>query len=228
MTATWELKEDKFMTQSEVKRLRRECEDRAIADLLKGRTGGVHMWAVIDLVSTTGLRVSEVVNLNVGDLILSGESKVWVRDGKWRKEGTRESVTLNKRTTKHMREYLEYKKLVGESVEKDAPLFVSSRTRKRITVRGVQSLFKRAMIRAGLPSHYSIHALRHSYGTYLYKKKRCIRTVQKELRHRSITTTSVYADVTPEDRREAVEDVYDEPKREGPTFAQMIGAANKD
>ena len=57
---------------------------------------------------------------------------------------------------------------------------------------------------------YSIHSLRHSWGTYLYQKTKDLRLVQKELRHRSPQTTAVYADVTPEERSEAVNGVWDD------------------
>ena len=70
-------------------------------------------------------------------------------------------------------------------------------------------IFKRSCEVARLPSHYSIHSLRHSWGTYLYAKTKNLRLVQKELRHRSIQTTTVYADVTPEERSEAVNGVWD-------------------
>jgi integrase len=92
------------------------------------------------------------------------------------------------------------------------PSFNSDRSLYNLlyTTRALQMMFKDAANRAQLPAHYSIHGLRHSWGTYLYQKTKNLRLVQKELRHRSPQTTAVYADVTPEERSEAVNGVWDD------------------
>lgn len=205
-----ELKRDKYLTREEVQKLRRGCENRAIADLEKGRMSGVRAWAVIDLASCTGLRVGEIAALRVGDLELSGKSpSLWVVGGKARKASDREQVSLGGGLVKHLKQYLDHKRTIGESVTPEAPLFVSKRG-TAYTTRALQMMFKDAAKRAQLPAHYSIHSLRHSWGTYLYQKTKNLRLVQKELRHRSPQTTAVYADVTPEERSEAVNGVWDD------------------
>ncbi len=73
------------------------------------------------------------------------------------------------------------------------------------------------MKEAGLPDYYSIHACRHSYGTYLYQKTKNLRLVQKQLGHSSITTTTVYADVPLEETLEAVNGIFEEDGRESET-----------
>ena len=52
--------------------------------------------------------------------------------------------------------------------------------------------------------------MRHSYGTYLYEKDRDLRLVQKQLRHSKISTTQIYADVTPEDMVKGVNGVWED------------------
>ncbi|NIM99448.1 MAG: tyrosine-type recombinase/integrase [candidate division Zixibacteria bacterium] len=80
------------MSLDEVKRLRRSAEDRALADLAKGRTSGVRSWAVIDIALSTGLRISEISEVRIEDLTLSGsEPQLIVRNGKGGKPRT---VTL--------------------------------------------------------------------------------------------------------------------------------------
>jgi site-specific recombinase XerD len=207
----WELKRERYMTLEEVKKLRKSTEDKSLADLAKGRETWVRYWAVIDLASQTGLRCSELTNLNVGDLELKGSTPhLTVVGGKGRKQGVdRDTVTLSRRLVRHLRSYIKWKDLSGEITLSDAPLFVTKR-RGRFSTRAMQMLFKRACAEAGLPAHYSIHALRHSWGTYLYQKTKNLRLVQKELRHRNIQTTTVYADVTPEEASEAVNGVWDD------------------
>jgi site-specific recombinase XerD len=108
---------------------------------------------------------------------------------------------------KHLSEYLKWKRLLDEPKGDDDPLLMSSHGRAYST-RTLQYAFKVALKEAGLPKYYSIHACRHSYGTYLYQKTKDLRLVQKQLGHSSITTTTVYADVTVEETLEAVNGLY--------------------
>ena len=69
--------------------------------------------------------------------------------------------------------------------------------------------FKEALKISGLPEVYSIHACRHTYGTFLYQRTKNLRLVQKQLGHSSVTTTTVYADVTAQEAVEAVNGLYE-------------------
>lgn len=211
----WELKRERYMSRDEVLLLRRTCEDRAAADKAKGRVSGLRAWAIIDFASQTGLRVSEIAAVRIDDLQLKGRQPcVWVVGGKGRKDSAgrradREPVSLPRRLVTHLREFIDFKQQIGEGTAGSDTLFVSKRGAP-YSVRALQKMFKEACRRAGLPEYYSIHALRHSWGTYLYAKTKNLRLVQKELRHRSPQTTAIYADVTPEERAEAVNDVWEE------------------
>jgi len=211
----WRLSRDKFMNIEEVRRLRKTLEDRANADLAKGRVSGVKAWMVVDLALSTGLRVSEIANLKVGDLELKGaEPLLWVTSGKGRKKkrstkkAEKEPVHLNKALVRHLKDYLDWKLLIGEITSPDAFVFVTKRKGK-YTTRALQVMFKEACRRAGLSAAHSIHSCRHSYGTYLFQKTKNLRLVQKELRHRNIQTTTVYADVTPEEAANSVNGIWD-------------------
>ena len=78
-----------------------------------------------------------------------------------------------------------------------------------MTTRAIEKAFKRTAARADLPSHYSIHCLRHSYACELYRASGYnLRLVQKQLGHAHIGTTQVYADVMEPDMQRALERLY--------------------
>lgn len=204
-SGNWQLSRDEYMSLDEVKRLRRSAEDRALADLAKGRTSGVRSWAVIDLALSTGLRVSEISDVRVGDLTFSGsEPHLIVRDGKGGKPRT---VMLPEELKRHLRDFISWKRRIGEPELAEDYLLVTERGTK-FTTRALQLLFKRAVKKAGLPSHFSIHACRHSYGTYLYQKTKDLRLVQDQLGHSSPAVTQVYSHITPEDRVKSVNGLW--------------------
>lgn len=76
---------------------------------------------------------------------------------------------------------------------------------------GISQVFKQWAKKAGLPSHYSIHSLRHTYATNLYKVSGYnLRLVQQQLGHSSVSTTSVYSGVVNKDLDEALERLDEE------------------
>jgi integrase/recombinase XerD len=215
MTPRTELTPEKYLSAKEVERLRRACEDRAAADRAKGRVSGVREWAILDFALQTGLRVHEVTNVRIRDLVFTGKQPLVVVEGgkgrkaKGGKKAVRENTTLPRALVKHLQDFLTFKTTIGEPTADGDHLFCSKRGTP-YTTRALQKMFKAACARAGLPKHYSFHATRHTYALALYKKTKDLRLVQKELRHRSIASTTVYADVLPEDRAEAVNGLYDE------------------
>ena len=74
-----------------------------------------------------------------------------------------------------------------------------------MTRSGIQQVFKKWAKKAGIPANYSIHSLRHTYATNLYKASGYnLRLVQRQLGHSSPTVTQVYADVMDTDVEEAL------------------------
>ena len=92
---------------------------------------------------------------------------------------------------KHLSSFLEWKRTMNEPIDKDGFLLVSSHG-KSYSTRALQYAFKVSLIESGLPNYYSIHSLRHSYGTYLYQRTKDLRLVQKQLGHSSIATTKSF------------------------------------
>jgi len=177
--------------------LRREARNRAELDIAKGNINGIREWIVIDLLTVTGLRVSEAASLCCGDLKIGyGESRIFIRKGKGDISG---HVVINESLKKHLKQFLAWKEGKKEPTGKEDPLFMGQRG--KWTSQAIQQLVKKYLKALNLyePGE-DVHALRHSYGVELYSKEKDIRAVQKQLRHLSIQSTQIYADVTDEVR----------------------------
>jgi len=112
---------------------------------------------------------------------------------------------------------------VGESTGPGDPLILSSNTGRDMSTRALEKAFKRTAARAGLPSHYSIHCLRHTYACELYRASGYnLRLVQKQLGHTHVTTTQVYADVMEPDVQWALDRLYKAMRR------QIKGTLNRE
>ena len=79
-----------------------------------------------------------------------------------------------------------------------------------VTSRALQRAFKRCAEAAGLDPRYSIHCLRHTLGTIHYAKNKNLRATQKLLRHSSIASTTIYADVMDEEMKASVKGLYED------------------
>ena len=201
----WTPDRTKYMTAPEVTELRRVIEQRARADLEHGRTTWPRFWMALDLALGAGLRVSEIATLRIGNLYLNEKEPRLRVMGKGRKE---RDVFISVNLMKHLSDYLLWKRLMVEPMDPEAFVLVSSH-RKQYSTRTLQYAFKVCLRVAGLPSYYSIHACRHSYGTLLYRNTKNLRLVQKQLGHSSITTSTVYADVTAEEAVAAVNGLFE-------------------
>ena len=148
---------------------------------------------IIDLLTCTGLRVSEAANLKCGNLYIEhGRSEIFVENGKCGISGT---VIMPDSLKRHLKGFLKWKADRGEGIEPDDWLFIGQRG--KWTFRGIQETVKGYLKRLGLYEHgKAVHALRHSYDVELYKRERDLRTVQKQLRHVSVQSTQIYADVS--------------------------------
>ena len=187
---------DKFMSIKETKTLLKVCRKKADTDLKESRNTWINRYMLIHLALHSGLRVSEIANLKIGDLHFNGkENYLIVQCGK---RGKKRDVYIDTEIMKHLQNYVKIKKdLWKEPTENDSPLF-SGRGGKHYTTTALEISFKKAIEKAGLPKTYSIHSSRHTYATFLLAKSRNIRFVQKQLGHASMSMTSLYADVLPE------------------------------
>ena len=115
------------------------------------------------------------------------------------KGGKDRVVQFSAKLKEQIREYLDYR-------HSSSIYLIQSERGSQMTRFGIGQVFKKWANKAGLPSHYSIHCLRHTYATNLYKASGYnLRLVQQQLGHSSISTTSVYSAVMNEDLAKALE-----------------------
>ena len=146
---------------------------------------GLRDVAVFMLLYGCGLRISEALNLNIGDLDSQSYLKI---KGKGNKERI---VPLLPVIIEYINKYLAdcpYKMKIGE------PLFVGARG-ERLLPRIIQRQMAKIRTYMGLPDSITPHALRHSFATHLLAKGTDLRSIQELLGHASLTTTQRYTDV---------------------------------
>ena len=161
-------------------------------------------YAIITLFLNCGLRLSELVGINISNIDFS-EYKLTVI-GKGNKERT---IYLNEACIKAIQDYLSVRPKEGVKVDSkgsNKALFLSKR-KERISNRMVQYIVERELMKAGLDtSKYSTHKLRHTAATLMYQYGHVdIRALQELLGHESIATTEIYTHVSNEQVRDAVE-----------------------
>jgi site-specific recombinase XerD len=150
--------------------------------------------AILELFYSCGLRISELLGLDVKDLDFIGETvKVF---GKGAKERI---VPVGGPAISAIQRYRQ------EAAVTSGPLFLSKR-RTRITQQAVDLLLKKYLKRSGIPFAISPHKLRHSFATHLLDAGADLRSVQSLLGHASLSTTQIYTHVT----RERIKQAYDE------------------
>ena len=161
-------------------------------------------YAIITLFLNCGLRLSELVGINISNIDFS-ENKLTVI-GKGNKERT---IYLNEACMKAIHDYMSIRPKEGVKVDSkgsNKALFLSKR-KERISNRMVQYIVERELMKAGLDtSKYSTHKLRHTAATLMYQYGHVdIRALQELLGHESIATTEIYTHVSNEQVRNAVE-----------------------
>ncbi|MGL5352326.1 MAG: tyrosine-type recombinase/integrase, partial [Clostridium sp.] len=115
--------------------------------------------AIISTIYSSGLRVSEVINLRISDII-SKEMKIRVRNGKRNKE---RYTLLSQKNLELLREY--WLRFGYKNYSSDDYLFISRKTGKQLTIRGVQCALEKIAIKAGITTRPTPHTLRHSFAT---------------------------------------------------------------
>lgn len=161
-------------------------------------------YAIITLFLNCGMRLSELVGININDIDFN-ENKLTVI-GKGNKE---RSIYLNHACIKALKQYLAIRPTSGIKQDKfnsHKALFLSER-KERISRRTVQHIVYTKLSEAGLdPSKYSTHKLRHTAATLMYQYGEVdIRALQVLLGHESISTTEIYTHVNNDQVRNAVE-----------------------
>lgn len=161
-------------------------------------------FAIITLFLNCGMRLSELVGINIQDIDFE-EYKLNVI-GKGNKERT---IYLNKACMKAISNYMNVRQAKNTKHDKkfsDKALFLSERN-ERISNRTVQYIISKELAKAGLDvNKYSVHKLRHTAATLMYQYGQVdIRALQELLGHESIATTEIYTHVSDDQVRNAIE-----------------------
>jgi len=142
--------------------------------------------AILELLYSCGLRVSELTGLNVGS-VDRRERLVRVL-GKGNKERL---VPVGKQALKALDDYLEARSFPSP----DTPMFLNNRG-DRLTPRSIQRNLKKHLLTAGLATDATPHALRHTFATHLLDAGADLRAIQELLGHASLSTTQKYTKVS--------------------------------
>ena len=181
--------------------------DAEVATLLSAPAAdtdlGLRDRAILETLYSAGLRVSELVGANDGDLDLE-QGLLRVR-GKGRKERL---APIGAYASDALAAWLAKRRLAGgEAPDDDSPLF-TNRFGRRLTTRSVARMLEKHLAAAGLDGRTSPHTLRHSFATHLLDRGADIRSVQELLGHSSLVTTQVYTHVSTRSLRDAYEKAH--------------------
>lgn len=181
-----------FLTSDEVERL--------LNSPPRDEVLGLRDRAILETMYSAGLRVSEVVGLNDGDIDLE-EGLARVR-GKGRKERL---SPLGRFAVAALQKYAYHReRSIKEPTGKNAPVFVN-RFGRRLTTRSVARMLEKYIQQTGLDQRTTPHTLRHSFATHLLDRGADIRSVQELLGHKSLVTTQIYTHLSTANLKE----VYD-------------------
>lgn len=139
---------------------------------------------ILSLIYGSGLRVSELVKLNIGDIDLDS-ARVHIRQGK----GGRDRYAVLPRSL-----IPKLTEVMGDRPGSD-PVFIS-RSNTRYHIRTVQAIFEKALKNTRILKKASCHTLRHSFATHLLERGTDIRVIQGQLGHQNLKTTMLYTHLT--------------------------------
>jgi site-specific recombinase XerD len=162
---------------------------------------GLRDHVLLLLAVSTGLRVSELVALNAGDLVSGkGVKSIVVLRPETTKGHRDGEVVLAEKVRRKVGTYLSWKKDAGEALDRDDPLFVSrgggragALRGSRLSIRTAEHLFGAWQARAGFERRANFHILRHTFATALLRKTKNVRLVQVACRHISLNHGRLHA-----------------------------------
>ncbi|PJI85422.1 site-specific tyrosine recombinase XerD [Luteimicrobium subarcticum] len=155
--------------------------------------------ALLELVYSSGARISEAVGLDVDDVDLTGAAPAVRLFGKGRKERV---VPVGSYAVAAVDAYLVRARPALAATGRGGPAVFLNTRGDRLSRQSAWAVLRRAADTAGLGEHVSPHTLRHSFATHLLAGGADVRVVQELLGHASVTTTQLYTQVTPDALRE--------------------------
>jgi integrase/recombinase XerC len=147
--------------------------------------------AIMETIYSGGLRIGELVSINMEDLDEFSHA-IRIR-GKGKKERL---APLGAKAMEAIGVYLaSFRRELAAPVPGKGPLFVN-RAAKRLSERSIRRKLDKYLLMAGIPIHISPHALRHSFATHMLNAGADLRSVQEMLGHESLSTTQIYTHLT--------------------------------
>ena len=160
---------------------------------------GLRDKAMLELLYATGIRVSELITINVNDVNLElGYIKCFGRGAKER------VVPLGSIASKCVSQYLRKGRTALVRSKQEEAMFVNHHGR-RLTRQGFWKIIKKYALEAHIEQKITPHTLRHSFATHLLENGADLRSVQEMLGHADISTTQIYTHVT----KNRLKEVYD-------------------
>ena len=171
-----------------------EC--KKLLDTVLKNSNGYRDYAIITLFLNCGMRLSELVGINLNDI----KNDTLVVTGKGNKERT---IYLNNACIQAIAKYMKERPI--DNVKDKNALFLSSRN-QRISNKTIQFLVKKYIQLAGLDTtRFSTHKLRHTAATLMYRDGNTdLRTLQEILGHEHLSTTQIYTHVNDEQQKNAM------------------------
>jgi integrase/recombinase XerC len=183
-------------TPKQEKKLPRFLEYEEVKKLLN--TPPVNTWlgardrAILETLYSTGIRVSELVALNMDDIDFLGEV-VHIR-GKGKKERI---APIGSSALQVIQHYMEYRNKRAQSNGNfDSKVLFVNKHGKRLSTRSVRRKMDKYLKMSGLDPDISPHTLRHSFATHMLNNGADLRSVQELLGHQSLSTTQIYTHLT--------------------------------
>ncbi len=157
--------------------------------------------AILEVLYSTGMRVSEVVSLNMEDVDFLGEV-IHIR-GKGKKERI---APIGSSALQAIQHYIEFRnrRMANDSAF-DGKVLFANKHGQRLSVRSVRRKMDKYLKEAGLDPAISPHTLRHSFATHMLNNGADLRSVQELLGHQSLSTTQIYTHLTTSE----IKEVYD-------------------
>jgi site-specific recombinase XerD len=182
----------KVLREDELRRLFEAA--RARVEKNPGAPGPLRDRAILEMFYATGIRLAELVGLNLGDIDLEGMTMRVT--GKGQKQ---RFVFLNRSAVEALQDYLAARPRVRTEA-----VFLN-RFGRRLSRRAVELMFARLLAEAGITRAASPHTLRHSFATHLLEGGSDLVTIKELLGHQNLSTTQIYTNIS----RARMREVYD-------------------
>lgn len=172
----------KYLEVEQIEKLFANCDTTTML--------GARDRAILETLYSTGIRVSELVAINVSDMDL-GQNVLKVR-GKGKKERV---IPIGPGAVKAILHYLDLRR-TGAPESRDAEALYINKHGQRLSTRSVRRKLDKYLLEAGLDLSVSPHTLRHSFATHMLQRGADLRSVQELLGHQSLSTTQIYTHLT--------------------------------